>query len=143
MTSEITNSHTSIKFDLKIHNFSNLGCKHKSDVFSVGNIKWRVKVYPKGDSRSWNHMAIYLIPDDKTKSPYAEFSFVIKSQTSSRNNEKGPVLQHQFSQGSKGHGWPKFITPDDLHDRSLGYLKHNTCIIQVKVKCRTRDAARG
>lgn len=94
MTSEITNSHTSIKFDLKIHNFSNLGCKHKSDVFSVGNIKWRVKVYPKGDSRSWNHMAIYLIPDDKTKSPYAEFSFVIKSQTSSRNNEKGPDLYY-------------------------------------------------
>ncbi|KAI3852816.1 hypothetical protein MKX03_028650 [Papaver bracteatum] len=132
-------SHTSttVKFQWKLTDFSKLGSEHKSVVFSVGNLKWRVEIDPRGSSNTDDHSSLFLIPVDKTILPYAEFSVVITSQTDSKNNFELPVEKHQFTQADSGWGWPKLMSLAELHNNSKGYLLHDTCIIQVVITCQT------
>ncbi|RZC86655.1 hypothetical protein C5167_030005 [Papaver somniferum] len=141
MSSQILDSYTSVKFQWKLNTFSKLGPKHESAVFSVRNLKWKVEVYPKGTSKTYDQLALFLVPADKNKLPYAEYSFVVTSQTNSANNFKGPEGKHKFTRDSAtGRGWSSFMPLAQLHDRSKGYLQHDTCIIEVMVTCRTSEA---
>ncbi|MCL7043280.1 hypothetical protein MKW94_016011, partial [Papaver nudicaule] len=101
----------------------------------------RVHIYPKGCSTTYSNLSLFLICDDLTKCPNVEFSCVVMSQTDSSYNVKKSV-KHQFSHGSsKSYGWPSFMPLTQLHNRSKGYLRHDTCIIQVAVTCLTSEAA--
>ncbi|KAI3852819.1 hypothetical protein MKX03_028653 [Papaver bracteatum] len=141
MPSKIENSHTSVRFQWRLTDFSKLGCDHESEVFSVRNLKWKVQIYPKGENGpngTVSHLSLFLKPVDKNKTPYAEYSFVLKSHTDSRNNVTQPVGKHRFT--GIGRGWKTFIPLNQLHDRSKGYLQHDTCIIEVMVTCLTSEA---
>ncbi|RZC86652.1 hypothetical protein C5167_030002 [Papaver somniferum] len=138
MPSQIQDSHTTVKFNWKLTEYSKLGCDHESGHFALGNLRWKVHIYPRGDSKALNSLSLFLVPVDKKKLPYAEFSFVVQSHTDSKNNVKRSE-KHQFTSG-RGNGWHEFMPLTQLLDRSKGYLQQDTVTIQVEVTCRTREA---
>ncbi|KAI3876098.1 hypothetical protein MKX03_034850 [Papaver bracteatum] len=139
MSSQILKNPTA-KFQWKLNDFSKLGADHYSDIFSVGDLKWRLKIYPKGNSSTNDHLSLFLFPVYKTKSPlYVELSLVVTSQTDSKNSIKLSD-KHEFTEGStNGFGWPGFMPLTKLHDHSKGYLLNNTCIIEVVITCLTSE----
>ncbi|KAI3852817.1 hypothetical protein MKX03_028651 [Papaver bracteatum] len=141
MPSQIVNSHSTVKFEWQITSFSKLGASHQSDVFTVGNLKWRMKIYPRGDNKSPGKLSIFLTHVDKIKLTHVDFSFIVKSRTESKNNIKNTITRHPFIEGSdEGFGWPKFMPLTALHDHYKGYLRDDTFIIEVVVTCSTKEA---
>ncbi|KAI3926440.1 hypothetical protein MKX01_032628 [Papaver californicum] len=128
----------------KIQNFSKLNAyviSKDSDVFSVGTFKWKARIFPKGEGNVINHLSLYLIPVDSTKSASVEFSFEITSQ-SGRKNKKKREGRYKLAEGSStGKGWPTFIRLSELHDPKKGYIVDDTCVIRVVVACKIKEDA--
>ncbi|KAJ1389084.1 TRAF-like [Sesbania bispinosa] len=59
---------SSARFTWTIENFSRVPKKLYSDIFSVGGYKWRILIFPKGNSV--DHLSVYVDVADSATMPY-------------------------------------------------------------------------
>ncbi|GLT60076.1 hypothetical protein SLA2020_328620 [Shorea laevis] len=126
-----------IKFVWKIKNFLKLD-SHKlySNVFSLGDYKWRILLFPKGNKNE-DHLSIYLGVADSGILPLgwsrnAKFSLTVLNQIDNKSSVKG-ATQHNFNADEDDWGFTKFIPLEELYDLGKGYLVEDTCIIKADV----------
>ncbi|RZC47812.1 hypothetical protein C5167_040760 [Papaver somniferum] len=137
---KISSSSSSSKFTWKINKFSKFTTMSTySDVFSVNGFKWKACICPKGREEVYDHISLYLVPVDLTKSVDTQFSFAITSQKD-RNNTLRFELKHNFHEGTiQGFGWTFFMPLVELHDRTKGYIVDDTCVISIDVTCLMKE----
>ncbi|KAL6952174.1 CSN-associated deubiquitinating enzyme Ubp12 [Sarracenia purpurea var. burkii] len=87
-----TGDRPSLRFTWKIKNFSKLGTKKLySEVLCVGEYKWRVLIYPKGNNA--DYLSLYLDVADSKTLPYewsrdAHFNLALINQIENRQTRK-------------------------------------------------------
>ncbi|RZC76144.1 hypothetical protein C5167_000306 [Papaver somniferum] len=129
---------SSSKFNWKIKNFSEFTTMYTySDVFTAGSFKWRACIYPKGMGKVYDHLSLYLVPVDLTKSVNTEYCFAITSQTDRNNKVRKEQKQKFLEETTRGWGWTSFMPLSELHDPSKGYIVDDTCVISIEVTCWT------
>ncbi|XP_004294423.1 PREDICTED: uncharacterized protein LOC101295898 [Fragaria vesca subsp. vesca] len=131
----------SVTFRWKIDNFSELNLKHYSEVFIIGDFKWRVLMYPKGNNT--NHLSVYLEVPDSSDLPigwsrYAQFSLTMVNQVNhSKSFTKETV--HVFSIHESEFGFQSLAPLILLRDQRNGFLVNDTCIIEAEVGVRKAE----
>ncbi|XP_050369575.1 uncharacterized protein LOC126787720 [Argentina anserina] len=132
----------SVTFRWKIDNFSELSLKHYSEVFFIGDFKWRILIYPRGNNT--NHLSVYLEVPDSSELPdgwsrYAQFSLTMVNQVNlSKSFTKGAV--HVFSIHDSEFGFQSLAPLILLRDQRNGFLVNDTCIIEAEVGVRKAEA---
>ncbi|XP_024159747.1 uncharacterized protein LOC112167024 isoform X2 [Rosa chinensis] len=132
----------SMTFRWKIDNFSELNLKHYSEVFIIGDFKWRILIYPRGNNT--NHLSVYLEVPDSSELPYgwsryARFSLTMVNQVDhSKSFTKGTV--HVFSIRESEFGFQSLAPLILLRDQRNGFLVNDTCIIEAEVGVRKAEA---
>ncbi|KAG9160409.1 hypothetical protein Leryth_008815 [Lithospermum erythrorhizon] len=127
------------RFTWAIENFTRVNQKKLySDVFVVGEFKWRVLIFPKGNNVDC--LSVYLDVADSSNLPYgwsryAQFSLAVVNQISSKYSIKKDT-QHQFHQRESDWGFTSFMPLSDLYDPNKGYLVNDTCILEADVAAR-------
>ncbi|KAI3896472.1 hypothetical protein MKX03_014619 [Papaver bracteatum] len=141
MVTNISELSSSSKFNWTIENFSKLNAHDGaySDVFSVGCFKWKARIYPKGDSRVYDQLSLFLCPVNLTRSLITEFRFAVTSQTD-RNNRVTKDIKYEFPENGLGRGWSSFMSLSELHNPDKGYLLNDTCVIKVEVTYMMMDS---
>jgi speckle-type POZ protein len=126
---ELNDTHT-----WKIDKFSSLHEEYSSDVFSLGNQKWKVRLYPKGDTKSKDKfLSVFLnletFPSElKT---YAKFKLCIMDQKNRNHVEKAAT--RCFCAPGFGWGYTAMLSLTDLHDACKGFLVNDTLLVKVEV----------
>ncbi|CAL5381010.1 unnamed protein product [Camellia sinensis] len=122
----------------KIDNFSSLdGQIHYSDVFTFGNRKWNLQIYPKGDLTAKDKcMSLFLGLDDLKTFPserktYAKYKMRIKNQYHGEHIEIEGF--DCFTSSSISWGTSSLLSLSDLHDASKGFLVNDTLIVEAEV----------
>ncbi|TXG58062.1 hypothetical protein EZV62_015891 [Acer yangbiense] len=130
----------SMKFTWTIENFSRLNTKkHYSDVFVVGNYKWRILIFPKGNNV--DHLSMYLDVADSSTLPYgwsryAQFSLAVITYTASQMERSHKNTQHQFNARESDWGFTSFMPLGELYDPTRGYLANDSVIVEAEVAVR-------
>ncbi|XP_056163058.1 uncharacterized protein LOC115668348 [Syzygium oleosum] len=118
----------------KIPNFSSLveqSCY--SDIFFAGDQKWKVHLYPRGDSRSKNKsLSIFLFLVDSEKlAPQqkvnARYRFSLRGQDGAVY--EGPKGSRWFSSSTYSWGWSNFILLKSIRD----FLVNDECVVEAEV----------
>ncbi|CAN6726705.1 unnamed protein product [Malus baccata var. baccata] len=135
----------------RIDNFSKLdGESDDSKVFTAGDQKWKMQLYPKGKGNGiGTHLALYLaLAEPKSLPPackiYAEFTLRLLDQFATdvyvliQNTCKLIILlvlvaNHWFSASNSEWGWWRFITLGFLNQASMGLVSKDTCIVEAEV----------
>ncbi|XP_057476051.1 ubiquitin C-terminal hydrolase 12-like isoform X2 [Actinidia eriantha] len=129
----------SARFTWTIENFSRLNTKKLySDTFYVGGYKWRVLVFPKGNSV--DHLSMYLDVADAATLPYgwsryAQFSLAVINQINNKFTVRKDT-QHQFNVRESDWGFTSFMPLGELYDPSRGYLVNDTIVVEADVAVR-------
>ncbi|KAI9153875.1 hypothetical protein LWI28_017843 [Acer negundo] len=129
----------SMKFTWTIENFSRLNTKkHYSDVFVVGNYKWRILIFPKGNNV--DHLSMYLDVADSSTLPYgwsryAQFSLAVVNQVHNKYSIRKDT-QHQFNARESDWGFTSFMPLGELYDPTRGYLANDSVIVEAEVAVR-------
>ncbi|KAL7166593.1 hypothetical protein ACSBR2_037292 [Camellia fascicularis] len=123
----------------KIDNFSSLdGETHYFEVFTIGNRKWKLQLYRKGDSRAKDKcLSLFLFLNDWETFPsdrktYAKYKLLIRNQYHGQHVEATGTKCFSAS-ASVGWGNHTFLSFTELHDASLGFLVKDTLIIEAEV----------
>ncbi|KAL8101545.1 hypothetical protein AgCh_033447 [Apium graveolens] len=141
-------------FDWKICEFSKV-CKEKvhpqslaSEEFTCGNSKWRLLLYPNGESRAKDCLSVFIeLVQISTswKKVSAEFSVVIKNQLSDSHHRltskelwfsTDSKTESITSGVSKNWGFASFMSLSNLTSES-GFIVKDKILIQAKVKIKT------
>ncbi|KAJ9551958.1 hypothetical protein OSB04_016003 [Centaurea solstitialis] len=113
----------------KIENFLTITEKViYSEIFRVGNVKWRLRVYPNGNKVAGvagTNLSFYLEVHDAASLPdrwrvYAYFILRLKNQTDNDDIEKG--TQKWFNSSDADWGFACFMPLKQLHDPANGFL---------------------
>ncbi|XP_050138114.1 MATH domain and coiled-coil domain-containing protein At3g58250-like [Malus sylvestris] len=126
----------SVDFSWKVENFSKLNnFKHYSDVFSVGDYKWQILLYPRGNNVDF--LSVYLVVAESSKLPpgwsrHAAFSLTLVNQLHP-SNSKTLDTEHLFNKRGSDWGFTSLIPLNDFCNPSKGYLVDDMCIIRAKV----------
>ncbi|XP_026444661.1 MATH domain and coiled-coil domain-containing protein At3g58210-like [Papaver somniferum] len=142
MSTEVEVVSSSSKIIWKIENISDLNSviKLDSEVFSVGDFKWKVQIFPKGYGKVYNCLSLFLVPVDLTKSVNAQFSFAISSQSGNISQRVRKEVTYEFPErNSTSYGWPRFILLSELHDPDNGHIINDTFVIRIEVSCRMKE----
>ncbi|KAM1086420.1 hypothetical protein ACFX2B_011928 [Malus domestica] len=122
----------------RIDNFSKLvGESYDSKVFTAGDQKWKMQLYPKGKGNGiGTHLALYLaLAEPKSLPPgckiYAEFTLRLLDQVNGRH--QFGKANHWFSASDSEWGWWRFITLGFLNQASMGLVSKDTCIVEAEV----------
>lgn len=130
-------------FTWKIDNFSSLNEEgHYSEIFVVGEYKWRVLIFPRGNKSRGNNcdsLSVYLDVADSTTAPYgwrrnAYFCLAVVDQVDNNHSVKKET-KHWFDARVSDFGFTSFMPLDVLQDPARGYLVNDTCVIEVFVVC--------
>ncbi|XP_028057539.1 MATH domain and coiled-coil domain-containing protein At3g58400-like [Camellia sinensis] len=122
----------------KIDNFSSLdGQIHYSNVFTFGNRKWNLQIYPKGDLTAKDKcMSLFLGLDDLKTFP-SERKTYAKYKMRIRNQYHGEHIEIEgsdcFTSSSISWGTSSLLSLSDLHDASKGFLVNDTLIVEAEV----------
>ncbi|RZC81910.1 hypothetical protein C5167_044485 [Papaver somniferum] len=133
----------SSKFTWKIENFSKLDPKkHHSDAFNVGDSKWRVLLFPKGNSV--DYLSMYLAVADWDDFPLgwvrcAQFSLSVVNQINNEDTVRRETQPYKFSAQHIDLGHTRFMPLGELNDPDKGYIVEDTCIIEAEVKIMPDD----
>ncbi|KAG6383078.1 hypothetical protein SASPL_157177 [Salvia splendens] len=96
------------KITWKIENFSRITAKRiYSGIFDVGDYKWQILIFPKGNDI--DALSMYLGVTDSAKT------------------------QYQFSARKIDWGFASFMPLGELYDPSRGYLVNDTCLVEAEV----------
>ncbi|XP_061337536.1 ubiquitin C-terminal hydrolase 13-like isoform X1 [Gastrolobium bilobum] len=126
------------RFTWTVENFSSLTKKLYSDDFNVGEYKWRILIFPKGNNV--DHLSMYLDVADSMTLPYgwsryALFSLTVVNQVDHKYSIRKET-QHHFNARESDWGFSNFMPIAELSDPSRGYLVNGTCIIEAEVAVR-------
>ncbi|KAK1409859.1 hypothetical protein QVD17_36388 [Tagetes erecta] len=127
------------RFTWTVENFSRqTNKKLYSDVFVVGEYKWRVLIYPRGNNV--DRLSMYLDVADSSSLPYGwsrnlQLSLAVVNQIRNKFTIKKEI-QHQFHAMESDLGFTSFMALSKLTDPSRGYLINDTCIIEADVAVR-------
>ncbi|KAK4757395.1 hypothetical protein SAY87_018696 [Trapa incisa] len=127
---------SSTKFQWTIREFSRLkDRKLFSDVFALGDNKWRILIFPKGNNV--DNLSIYLDVPDPTSLPYgwskfAHFSLAVVNHISSQNTLR-KESRHEFTAAASDWGFACFMSLDKLYDPINGYTVNDTVVIEAEV----------
>ncbi|KAL2540983.1 Ubiquitin carboxyl-terminal hydrolase 12 [Abeliophyllum distichum] len=127
--------HTS-RFTWRIENFSRLNVKKiYSEIFVIGDYKWRILVFPKGNCNDC--LSVYLdVPDSVGLlhgwSRYAQFNIAVINQIQTRYTVRKDT-QHNFNARESDWGFTSLIPLTELHDPNIGFLVNDTCIVEAEV----------
>ncbi|OMO88600.1 TRAF-like family protein [Corchorus capsularis] len=125
------------KFRWKIENFSLIETKkHYSDNFFVGGNPWRVLIFPEGNTVE-HYLSIYLVVADAATLPsgwtrYARVRFSIINQIKPKSSTYKET-SHKLNKKECDWGYTEFLSLSELHDPRKGYLKNDTCLVEVDV----------
>ncbi|KAK1372603.1 hypothetical protein POM88_028796 [Heracleum sosnowskyi] len=114
-----------------------------SQEFTVGNHKWRLWLYPNGDSGVKDSLSLYLelvLAPSTVKKVIAEYSLEIQNQISKSHHQKRASVWFNTTKSNvttSNWGWPKFILLSDLENESSGFRQKDTVLIQAKVNIKT------
>ncbi|KAA8545758.1 hypothetical protein F0562_020791 [Nyssa sinensis] len=111
-----------------VHNFSAITKNyHFSDEFIIGERKWSLLLYPKGDARvKRGSFSLYLKVADSPKLPLNW-----KLYATIKQHEK--EVSSWFSASMNIWGFSNFICSSDLNDKSKGFIMYNTLIVEVEI----------
>ncbi|TQE10311.1 hypothetical protein C1H46_004150 [Malus baccata] len=114
--------------------------KHYSEVFLVGDWKWRILVYLKGNNLE--QLSMYLEVVDASDLPYlwtryAQFSLTVVNQLSS-NMSITKEAKHKFNASESDWGFTSFMPLSDFFDGEQ-FVCNDECIIEAKVAVRKVD----
>ncbi|KAH6786553.1 hypothetical protein C2S52_006105 [Perilla frutescens var. hirtella] len=125
------------KRDWKLSSFSKLLCVWNSGEFVVGNHKWNVVLYPKGNAKAQGrYISIFLeCSDAKSFAPHqklkAEFLMRIKSKL--HNTHHSENLNHWFTLSQPTWGRTEFIAIGEMSDPSKGILVDDCCFLEIEI----------
>ncbi|XP_058189029.1 MATH domain and coiled-coil domain-containing protein At3g58400-like isoform X3 [Rhododendron vialii] len=121
-----------------IEKFSSLQDEyHYSDVFTIGQRKWKLQLFPKANSRGkGKSMSLFILLDDLETFPSgqkinATYKLRIKNQYHDKHGEITGT--NCFSATSCGRGCSSLLSLTDLHDASKGFLVNNSLMIEAEV----------
>nr|XP_017241145.1 PREDICTED: uncharacterized protein LOC108213866 isoform X2 [Daucus carota subsp. sativus] len=119
--------------------FSANGVDHiKSNSFQVGDHKWKIKLFPKGNNEGKDdHVSVYLLLDSTSTLPVGKgvkafFKFFLLDQI--RGNYL--VVQgkaSRFDSFKCEWGFDKFVSLEDFEEPTNGYLINDTSFFGVEV----------
>ncbi|KAL6518676.1 ubiquitin carboxyl-terminal hydrolase 13 [Orobanche hederae] len=128
--------HRTTKFSWTIEIFSRLSTKKLySEVFDLGEYKWRILIFPKGNNA--DYLSMYLDVADSGTLPYgwsryAHFSLAVVNQVHNKYSVRKET-QHQFNARENDWGFTSFMPLAELYDPSRGYIVNDTCVIEAEV----------
>ncbi|XP_050364838.1 MATH domain and coiled-coil domain-containing protein At3g58360-like [Argentina anserina] len=129
-------------FKWKIENFSNLkDRKCYSDIFAIGGFKWRVLLFPKGNSV--DYISLYLaVVDHSTLASgwtiYAKYSLTLVNQLDSSLSIT-KVTEHEFNSEESDWGFTSFMPLSQIRDLSETHFVNDICIVEADVSIRKCD----
>ncbi|XP_020226107.1 ubiquitin carboxyl-terminal hydrolase 13 isoform X2 [Cajanus cajan] len=128
----------SARFTWTIDNFSRMPKKVYSDIFCVGGYKWRILIFPRGNSV--DHLSMYVDVADSATLPYgwsryAQFNLTVVNQIHSKYSYR-KESQHQFNARESDWGFVNFMPLAELYDPARGYLVNDTCIVEADIAVR-------
>nr|XP_027083661.1 MATH domain and coiled-coil domain-containing protein At3g58210-like [Coffea arabica] len=118
----------------RVSNYSTLCSKISSDVFIIGDCKWKLKLYLEGyGDREGKSVSLYLEFHDREAAAriYAEYMICLKSEKNGKDCKR--TANHMLSASSTNWAWPFFMSLNDIEDASKGFLVEDTLIIQVEI----------
>ncbi|PRQ55944.1 putative ubiquitinyl hydrolase 1 [Rosa chinensis] len=127
-------------FTWKIDEFSKLNAdKCYSEVFVIGGFKWRVSLYPKGNTVE-NFISMYMEVADSSTLPsgwtrYAKFSLTLVNQLD-RILSITKDTEHEFNANENDWGFTRFTPLSEIHERDL---VNDICIVEANVSVRKGD----
>ncbi|CAN8269436.1 unnamed protein product [Cochlearia groenlandica] len=128
-----------LKFTWTIPMFTRLNTrKLYSEVFVVGDYKWRVLIFPQGNTAA--SLAMYLDVADGASLPYgwsrySQFSLTVVNQFQTRYSIKKDT-HHQFNAKESDWGFSSFMPIRELYDPSRGFIVNDTVLIEAEVTVR-------
>ncbi|CAL9216960.1 unnamed protein product [Arabidopsis halleri] len=127
------------KITWTIKNFSSLPSdKIYSDYFLVGDSKWRLLAFPKGNASGINKcLSMYLDVADSESLPdgwkrHTNFSITVVNQISEKLSAP-QVSQNWFDQKSPNWGFPLMLPIAKLVDKNDGFLVNGNVKIVAEV----------
>uniref|UniRef100_A0A2N9EPW8 MATH domain-containing protein n=1 Tax=Fagus sylvatica TaxID=28930 RepID=A0A2N9EPW8_FAGSY len=128
---------TSTPRSWKIENFSTLDKEsYSSAEFTVGDLQWKIKVYPKGNSNvKGKAISVFLCSCNCQCSElklFAEFKLRIRDPMNSGDVERKG--KQWFSNSSAEWGFQEFILLNDLYGASRRLLFNDTLIVVAEIK---------
>ncbi|KAI3840111.1 hypothetical protein MKX03_003567 [Papaver bracteatum] len=141
MGSEMIGLSSSYKFIWKIENFSKINSENgfSSDVFSLGNSRWKIHINPKGEM-----LSLFLLSaaaDELTKPAEVDFSMTVTSQTDRNITASCESKIRSPKETKEGWGWQDFMPLSELNDPAKGFIVNDTCFITVELSYRCKEAA--
>ncbi|KAL6184138.1 hypothetical protein ACLB2K_045542 [Fragaria x ananassa] len=140
---KVEEDHETVTFTWRINSFSKLYTfKHYSEIFSIGDFKWRILMYPKGNKE--DHLPVYLDISSTTAFPlgwskYAKFSLTLVNQLWRRKSITKEI--HVFKDCEMDYcGFKSLVPLSQFYDYGNGYIVNDVCIIEAKVAVRKDDA---
>ncbi|XP_052170030.1 MATH domain and coiled-coil domain-containing protein At3g58370-like [Diospyros lotus] len=133
-----------IHYLLKIQSFNSLSrsCleKYSSDTFDVGDYKWRLKIYPRGnkDRGGQGHISIFLTLANTSSLPvgwelHAMFNFFVYDQHRDKYFSLPDNQVRRFHVMKTEWGEAKFVELQVFNDSSNGYLIDDACVFGAEV----------
>ncbi|GMI78952.1 hypothetical protein like AT3G17380 [Hibiscus trionum] len=121
----------------KMDNFSKLDQNsYKSPVVSIDDIKWNLKVYPKGDTRCKDtHLSVFLVLAEPHTLPpklqvYVKYKLRLRNQINSNHLEG--TGEDRFSSSTTSRGYPKFVSLKDVYESSKGYMVKDSLTVEAE-----------
>ncbi|KAI3770001.1 hypothetical protein L6452_01119 [Arctium lappa] len=119
-----------------------------SEDFKVGQVKWKLSLYPKGFKTGKNtHLSIFLRPHEDGSGSgsntgigsqsddwrvYAKFMIRVKNQEAGGTHENKEA-EHWFCSTADGWGFPCFMLLSDVHDSKKGFLFDDTLVVEAQI----------
>ncbi|KAL8264671.1 hypothetical protein R6Q59_022801, partial [Mikania micrantha] len=106
-----------------------------SDIFKVGKVKWKLKLFPKGHkSNEGTHLSLYLGVHDVASFPddwklYAKFNLRVKNQCTETKKE----TDHWFCDSAPDWGFSSFMLLSKLSNSETGFLLNDNLMVEVKI----------
>ncbi|PSS06234.1 Ubiquitin carboxyl-terminal hydrolase [Actinidia chinensis var. chinensis] len=134
MEQAITANHT-----WKIKSFSTYtNDRYESEPFTVGDHKWRIRIYPRGCAEGkGNSISVFLCVDESTLPPdtrvFVKFILRVIDQNQTKAEHFEFKADNHFGPTCLTWGAPKFMSLPKLNDPRTGFLVDGTCIIEANV----------
>ncbi|XP_059283995.1 MATH domain and coiled-coil domain-containing protein At3g58200-like isoform X2 [Lycium ferocissimum] len=131
-------SNDSFKREWRICNFSNLGEDWFSEEFTVGDYKWKLWLYPKGDVKNkGRNISIFLCSVDakdfdRHQKVKANCNICLKDQINGGCKKLSYCIW--FSTTRVNWGFPGFMPLTELHDQKKGYLVNDCIVVEVELE---------
>ncbi|XVF79795.1 hypothetical protein PTKIN_Ptkin15bG0018400 [Pterospermum kingtungense] len=123
----------------KIENFSNLDeDSYESPLQSIAGFKWKLVVYPYGDSSSNSAVSIFLSLAEASGVPpkrrlYVNKKLRVMDQISSNHWERSSANWFTTKEGGSNWGYSNFISLEKLRDESKGFLVEDAFIVEAEI----------